>query len=290
MKFYLTCLILLVICFSQLSQSQMMIPWNQKREPCNFKCKEIPSENEVLEGFGRFASTELVNPKINVLAWNVYKGRKEPFFRDLNLLARGKDLIMLSEATDDEKVKPGLNSIPYGWIMGISFFMKQQFATGLVTGSYAQPRFIGYTRTTDLEPFVKSPKVILINTFWHRPSQSEILVMNIHGINWVTDEKFERQIRSILPYVSRHKGPILFAGDFNIYGPNRLNIVKNTLAPYGIQRVNWENPPLEKQYDDAFIRGFKVLKARYIHEVKDFSSDHPALDLELLPTNLVRRR
>lgn len=261
--------------------SDILFP--NERQDCRFKCHEIPDPSEVVKAFGRPVTAALTRPNVSVLAWNVYKGRKTPFFQDFQTLASNRDIVMLSEATDGPEVKTALDRLPMAWIMGINFFMKDMVGTGLVTGSYAQAQRVGYTRTEDFEPFVKSPKVILLTIYKHAPSKTDLLILNIHGINWVDSVKFERQIRSVEDVIAKHQGPILFAGDFNLKSPERMGVLQKVLEPYGLRRAPWTNARPEKQLDDAFLRGFQVRTARLVYEVRDVSSDHPALDLDLVP-------
>lgn len=264
------------------TQAQMAFP---KGTPCNFLCQEIPNANEVLKDWSKPSQKFLVSPTLKVLAWNIYKGRKEFFARDFQQLTKNVDIVMLSEGTDGVLVKPSLDLLlGYQWVMGIAFWMKEKVGTGIITGSYAQTLGASYERTQDDEPFVKSPKVTLLTKYIHGPTRQEILVINIHGINWVNSQAFERQIRSVEPYIKAHTGPIIYAGDFNVRrNTDRLAIINKVVGPYGLKRVPWTNGNSEKQLDDAFTRGFQVRKAAFNYNVVDRSSDHPAMDLELTP-------
>ncbi len=278
--------ILLGLLTATISHAQIFNPAD-----CNFLCQEIPKPQNVMSDWGRAGFKELTSPTLKVLAWNIYKGRKQLFSQDFQKLSNGADIVMISEATDGTLVKPSLDmKSGYQWVMATAWIMKRDnMRTGLVTGSYALPLGAAYTRTTDLEPFVKSPKVTLLTKYYHAPTQQEILTVNIHGINWVDDAAFERQIRSVEPYLKAHVGPILFAGDFNIKkDTNRLEIVKTIVAKYGMTRVPWSNPNSQKQYDDAFSRGFQIHRSTLVNTVVDRSSDHPAMYFELTPIKAKR--
>jgi endonuclease/exonuclease/phosphatase (EEP) superfamily protein YafD len=254
------------------------------RQKCNFLCQEIPEPNEVLESWSSPSENALLNPVVKALGWNIYKGRKSDFSSSFLNLAKGKDIVMLSEGTDGDLVKPDTEKLEgFGWDMGISFFMKDNVGTGIITGSYAKTTFVDYRKTPDLEPFVKSPKIILLTKYFHASTGKEILFINIHGINWKSTDAFKRQLLSIEDAVNNHNGPVLFAGDFNIRNAERLSIAKQVLGAMGLQRVPWSNPNTKKQLDDAFTRGFKVQKAYFHNEVIDQGSDHPAMELELIP-------
>lgn len=270
--------ILLILVF--VTQTQ----WASARDKCNFLCQEIPDEHEILKNWGQAQTAYLNNPTIKILAWNIYKGRKSNFFQEYQKLAADKDIVMISEGTDGDLVKPALDKLKnFGWDMGISFFMKEQVGTGIITGSSAVAKAIGFERTVDLEPVVKSPKIILITKYLHAPSRQEILILNIHGINWADDNAFKRQIQSVEPYLKAHPGPALFAGDFNLRNSNRFQITSQILNKHGMKQVSWSNTPKEKQLDNAYLRGFNVKTAKYVNDVIDKGSDHPAMILELIP-------
>lgn len=259
------------------------------KKPCYFQCLEIPDSRSAIYSWGQGSTTALTSSTLNILVWNVFKGQKDFFAQDFDRLADNTDLILLSEATDGAPVKSPMSQIPgHHWKMATSWYMKPNRArTGVATGSSALTLATSYIRTSDVEPLALTPKVILVTKYFHQPTEQEILVLNIHGINYVGDQAYERQIRSAEPYLKKHKGPILFAGDFNIRKKTRrLEITQKVLAKYGLQRVPWENPnnnPKEDQYDDAFSRGFKVERAHFDYSVVDRGSDHPAIQLLLTP-------
>lgn len=258
----------------------------QSRERCSFKCDWIPALEDALMPLSAANGTELRDTRVRVLAWNVYKGRERNFFADFKRLGAQHDIVMISEATDGPEVKPAFQSLPgFGWDFGVSFYMNGNVATGLASGSTARPTSLKLLRTKDREPFVKSYKVTLVTTYAHRPSGQQLMAINIHGINWASDDAFERQIRDAAVEIARHKGPVVFAGDFNINNSARMPIIEKVLGPLGLKRVPWRNPISGKQLDDAFTRGVIVHEARLLMDVIDRSSDHPAisLDLEIAP-------
>jgi endonuclease/exonuclease/phosphatase (EEP) superfamily protein YafD len=251
-------------------------------EDCSFACKEIPLASEVLREFGQSKSNHLQSYRIKVLAWNIYKGRKENFLRDFSKLAAGKDIILFSEATTADPVLSAMSSRPgFGWDFATSFLMKKQVGTGTAVGSYARASGVGFYRTTDVEPFVKSPKTIVKAEYQLPNTDTKILVLSIHGINWSGDEALERQLQMTIPDLMKHQGPIVFAGDFNVKNSTRLQVIKNVLGQAGLERVKWLNPESGDQLNDAFTRGLTVHRAELINEVIDSGSDHPAIDLDL---------
>lgn len=255
---------------------------NSEYGSCSYACKRIPEANQVLHFAGHSTLTTLSSTRLNVLVWNIYKGRMQDFRHDFSLLAKSRDLILLSEATTGEPITSTLQQLPgAAWQLAAGFEMKDQIATGTALVSKVDAYNVHYYRTTDVEPLVKSPKAMIVAEYLIPGSSQSLLAVSIHGINWSGDEALVRQLNMILPELKSHQGPILFAGDFNIKNSNRLEITKQILGQAGLTRVPWENPNSKKQLDDAFVRGLSVKRARLINDYVGTASDHPAIDLQL---------
>lgn len=252
--------------------------WND----CSYGCKKIPPDSQVLKKFSTGSQENLDSNRFRVLAWNLYKGRKPNFRQAFLKLTQDADVILTSESVDSDPVQSSKLSIQgMGWDFATNFLMKDNVGTGVSVGSRAVARDVRFSRTDDLEPFVKSPKAIIMATFGIPGFQQRLLAISIHGINWDDDEALGRQLRKILPELKKHKGPIVFAGDYNTKNQIRVDIAKQVLGEAGLKRVSWDNPTQGKQLDDAFVRGVEVHSARLIHDYVDDGSDHPAIDLDM---------
>ncbi|MCM2276531.1 MAG: endonuclease/exonuclease/phosphatase family protein [Oligoflexia bacterium] len=250
--------------------------------PCRGSCESIPPDSQVLHRFGKYAEESLPEGNLRVITWNLFKGRKPGFKKEFARLTRDADLILLSEVTLDREVQPSLLALNgFGWEMAASFLLKGGIATGVAMGARARPEDVRFTRTTDLEPVVNTPKAIVLGRYPLPRSGKALLALSIHGINWAGDGALRRQLRTVLGDLRRHDGPVIFSGDFNIKNPERLKIAVEELRAAGLERVRWENPEKPYQLDDAFVRGLEVHRARYRYEVVGSGSDHPAMELEI---------
>lgn len=255
--------------------------------PCSFLCDSIPNDANVMHSMGQASLPTLNSTKLSVLSWNIYKGRKAEYRKSFAALAKGRDLIMLSEATTGSPVSDSFKAITgWEWHLAASFDMKNDIAAGTVLGSAARPSNVHFYRTKDIEPFVKSPKATVLAYYAVPGSSKKLLAISIHGINWDGDDALERQLNMILPEIKAHNGPVIFAGDFNTKNASRVALTKRILATAGLKQVPWENPIKKKQLDDAYTRGISVKRARFIHDYIDKGSDHPAIDLQLEVTDL----
>jgi len=275
-------LFFLVVSVSFLNSSSFAAAPPPVYGPCSFACESIPDEAHVLSTFGRDSSSQLNSQRIKVLSWNLYKGRKEQYRQSFATLAKEKDVIMLSEVTTADPVSTSMEAVDgFGWNFAASFLMKDNVGTGTAVGSYAVAHNVRYFRTTDVEPFVKSPKTIAVAEYILPRSRQKLLVLSIHGINFKGDDGIEKQLRDTVPELQLHQGPIIFAGDFNFKNAGRLKLGQQVLLEAGLTRVKWENPKKGKQLDDAFTRGLIVHRARFINDYLETGSDHPAIELDV---------
>lgn len=279
-------LLLSLLTFSFISHSQARAE-SFRYGSCSFLCDNIPDDAHVMHSMGQASLPTLNSTKLSILSWNIYKGRKPEYRKSFAAMAKGRDLIMLSEATTGSPVSDSFKAISgWEWHLAASFNMKNDIATGTVLGSAARPSNVHYYRTKDIEPFVKSPKATILAYYAIPGSAKKLLTISIHGINWDGDEALERQLNMILPEIKAHNGPVVFAGDFNTKNPSRVALTKRILATAGLKQVPWENPIKKKQLDDAYTRGISVKRARFVHDYIDKGSDHPAIDLQVELTDL----
>lgn len=280
-------LLLSLLTFSFASHAQTR-PRTESSDygPCSFLCESIPDDAHVMHSMGQASLPTLNSTKLSILAWNLYKGRKSEYKKSFATLAKGRDLIMLSEATTGSPVSDSFAAITgWEWHLAASFDMKNDIAAGTALGSAARPYNPHFYRTKDIEPFVKSPKATVLAYYAVPGSAKKLLAISIHGINWDGDDALERQLNMILPEIKAHNGPVVFAGDFNTKNSARVAITKRILAKAGLKQVPWKNP-MKKQLDDAYTRGMTVKRARLIHDYIDKGSDHPAIDLQVELTDL----
>lgn len=279
-------LLLSLLTFSFISHSQAHAE-SFRYGSCSFLCDNIPDDAHVMHSMGQASLPTLNSTKLSILSWNIYKGRKPEYRKAFAAMAKGRDLIMLSEATTGSPVSDSFKAITgWEWHLAASFNMKNDIAAGTVLGSAARPSNVHYYRTKDIEPFVKSPKATILAYYAIPGSAKKLLAISIHGINWDGDEALERQLNMILPEIKAHNGPVVFAGDFNTKNPSRVALTKRILATAGLKQVPWENPIKKKQLDDAYTRGISVKRARLVHDYIDKGSDHPAIDLQVELTDL----
>jgi endonuclease/exonuclease/phosphatase (EEP) superfamily protein YafD len=220
---------------------------------------------------------------LDLLVWNTHKGSaKEAWRSDLVQLAVGKSLVLLQEGMQDSFMPGALAMVPaFGWTMAKTFYMNiDHNATGVITGSLQDPDQSYFIRSREFEPIINTPKITLLTTYVMEDG-SQIIVGNIHAINFQSPEPFYHQVDDLMAFLANWKGKIILAGDFNTWIPVRTKYLVDKATTIGLNHVAFANDPrpLEKTLDHIFVRGCEVQDAKILSDIR--SSDHPPLTADL---------
>lgn len=229
---------------------------------------------------------EELNPQsIKVLVWNLLKAERPTWSEDFMRLSEKKDILMLQEGYLNPVMESTFDQMyNFRFDFGVSFlYDKDNFTpTGSVIGSRATPTETGILRTTDLEPFIKTPKTMTYAKYPVAGFQQKLLAITIHGMNFTKDKFFENQVDDACRLISRHRGPVIFAGDFNTRNRPRMAYLRKKMQELDIKEVTFRNDKrksfLGVPLDHAFARGLLVRDSRVVTEV--VSSDHKALEID----------
>lgn len=241
----------------------------------------IPSAKESLICVGSCTEKSLPATNLKVLVWNVYKGKHPRWAKDFCEIIKGHDLVLLQEAVTDEKM-PLLwrTHFPtYGWNMAASFNLNPSHATGVVIGSKVKPEQLQFVRSTGRELFLLTPKIALISKFPIHGRKDLLLVVNTHSLNFTTTAHFVKSIAEKIEQIQHHKGPVIFAGDFNTWNPRRWLALVQMLAQLDLYPVQFLQDPRFFKLDHIFVRGVTVHKTEILHGFK--GSDHVPLEVFL---------
>lgn len=237
---------------------------------------EIPPPDQVIREIRRVSATELPQ-KFNMLVWNIHKATAgDAWSRDFLALAPQYELILLQEGHTIPVVNRAFDTlVNYSWTFFTSFFFKGE-ATGVVTGGTVQPFQSEYLRTPNNEPVIKTPKVTGIGVYHVAGISLPLLVLNIHGINFVNNLAFESQILQNLERVKTHTGPVIYAGDFNTWNAARKNFLITKASELGLEASVLAIDGVPKPIlDHILTRGITVESGRTLEEIT--SSDHKPL-------------
>ena len=105
------------------------------------------------------------------------------------------------------------------------------------------------------------------------------MLINSHLLLLGSLQTYRRELKQITQYIKKHKGPVLWAGDFNTWYTSRQNLLDDTTQNLGLQKASWRNDTRSQRLDHAYIREFEVVSATVLAHIR--SSDHSPLHLEV---------
>ena len=197
--------------------------------------------------------------RLGIVSWNMKKGELANWQHDLARMARGKDLVLIQEASLDEAFMAVLQPTAH-WSFAPGYSTRRG-RTGVITLSTQPP--LAQCNLQAVEPVLGTPKATSITQFGLRGMSSTLLVANIHAVNFSLGlGEFRRQMDDLRTVLSAHTGPIILSGDFNTWRPARLTIVDELLTEVGLERVAFSDDYRTRFFglplDHLFVRGLTL--------------------------------
>ncbi len=182
-----------------------------------------------------FGSEELDPWSITLLSWNVYKGQLTGWEKDLQRYGANKDIIFLQEASLNISLKETLQELSLHWMLNNAFRFKGQ-ETGVLLASSIQP--LNQCGLRQSEPLTGYPKTILIGRYGIKNTKEELLVINVHSINFSLGlGAYRNQLTALTTILKQHDGPIILAGDFNNWKQSRTEVIGNFTKQFSLQKL-----------------------------------------------------
>jgi len=209
--------------------------------------------------------------RISVLSWNIKKGSETGWDSDLRTLAAGMDLVLLQEAR--------LSPVFYD-ILGGSMYPNG--AKGWKTSGVLTAARVGHLNRCSYqhqEPILGTPKASLLTVYPLAGTDTTLLVVNVHVVNFAIGlSEFRQQIGDLHAIMARHIGPVIFSGDFNTWRSSRLKILGEFAADLGLRPIQFSDDNRIRKFgyalDHIFIRGLRPISS-HVESVE--SSDHNPL-------------
>lgn len=175
--------------------------------------------------------------RISVLNWNIYKGRRENWATDFRRYSYRHDVLMIQEANLVDNLKSLLDSEHPYWTLNDAFHYRDR-ATGVLTASRVSPVYTCGQRTA--EPFIRLPKTSLLSYYPIEGMNENLLIANIHGINFTLGVGvYREQIEKLYDVMKHHHGPIVLAGDFNTWSDARMEVVDDLAQRLSLESLDY---------------------------------------------------
>lgn len=234
-----------------------------------------PSSTQHHTSFNKSLGPEVTT----ILIWNTYKGKRSQFENDARQLVAAHDIILFQEVVFNHLYRTlmkdqGRLSLEESVSWGANGVASAASSTSLDTLP---------VKTKVREFGIFTPKASLFTTYKIQTSQGdekELLVLNVHMINFRTSWGFEKNLEQYRQKLRAHDGPVLAAGDFNTWSQVRHDLVLEFFREFGLKEVPFDRngleDPREKNLfgvlDRAFTRGLDIHWSLVHEDIK--SSDH----------------
>ena len=234
---------------------------------CTAVCIDRSTPNQV--DAGRIGPRQAIRaPGLNsdgfrLVSWNIFKEKKNGWAGDFQELNRNTDILILQEAYLSATLKTMLNQEKYQWDMTAAFEYRE-IASGVLTASRTTPNFTCAFRET--EPITRIPKSVLITRYFMTGTDRELLVANIHGVNFTMGSSaFQRQSDRLENILAAHQGPIIIAGDFNTWNSGRMSRINAMAERLELRAVRFDENRRSQFFgfyiDHIYYRGLEAENA-----------------------------
>lgn len=238
----------------------------------------LPADDQVLKQTGN-ANKNNLPQQFRMLVWNIHKAEAgKDWQRDFHHLASQSDLTLIQEGYWIDSYKETIEQLSNQLWSFATSFIYNGYETGVAIGSASKPAKISWLRSPGREPLVNSPKMTILSEMPLDQSKDSLLVANIHGINFVTNGDFYDQLDEVVQVIKNHRGPLIFAGDFNTWNPMRMNYLKKLCEQLELKIAKFRDDPRQNPIDHVFYRGLELTRAEVLATIK--SSDHLPLMVE----------
>lgn len=185
--------------------------------------------------------------EFGVLCWNTQKLTQTPRFE--GTLARvlkefPSSFLLLQETKFSEKNKLDLPLWSYAFAPNMQ---TRRSTYGVLTASQyafldAQPRL-----SNKRESMLATHKSYMLS-YHPLPDGHSLLVVNVHAINFVRANQFLREIDFIKKELFEHQGPLIVAGDFNVWSRRRRLHLLRFCRSVGLRHAIMVDPHHIKTY------------------------------------------
>ena len=246
------------------------------------KCEAV---DRVLQAAGASEAADVQNRRpLRLLVWNIHKQGDFGWERDLSGFAAASDVMLLQETVLQPALRDILDDSGLRWVMASSFLLGAD-DNGVLTATRIAP--IASCTQRAVEPLIRIPKSAVISwlpitdtrTDTRTGSRETLAIANVHSINFeLAPDVYRSQLEALADALAAHRGPIIFAGDFNTWNDARDGVVAEIAARLGLTELNLLVDQravfFGRHLDHIFIRGLQIVD---VTAVPVTSSDHNPL-------------
>ena len=215
-----------------------------------------------------------------VLMWNIHKQADSGWERDLSAFAAANDVVLLQEAVLQPPLRKILNDRGLRWSMASSFLLDAD-DIGVLTATRIAP--VASCTQRVVEPLIRIPKSAVISWLPIVGMRETLAIVNVHSITFeLSLNVYRSQLEALADALAGHRGPIIFAGDFNTWNDARDGALSEIASRLGLTELNLRVDQravfFGRHLDHIFIRGLETVD---VIAVPVTSSDHNPMSATL---------
>lgn len=216
----------------------------------------------------------------NVLCWNVAKlTLKSSYHASLESILEDDavDILLLQEVK--KELTNELDIYDYSYVLSPNIETKSH-VFGVMSAFRISCEDEMSLLTKKREFALATHKVSLLTR--HKVSDGkELLIVNLHAINFVSSRAFRSELESIKLSIKSYKGPMIVAGDFNTWNVKRVRILKEfahelSLNEVGLGKDSKVKKVFSNCLDYIFYRELKLTGSKVI-DTKKISDHNPII-------------
>lgn len=195
--------------------------------------------------------------------WNWHKCKHADWKRDFLNLCAHSDLFLAQEARLSPACAEAVSQSGLNWNAAISFLSpRARIPTGIAAGCRAPATDIVFNASV-CEPLLHIPKMTM--RLLYPLENTRLLVINLHAINFTGIGPFKRTLQNASDLLARFDGPVIVAGDFNVWSRKRHEELILTAQKLGLREITFA-PDLRTRYfrrtvDYIFVRGLEAVES-----------------------------
>ncbi|MEA3333088.1 MAG: endonuclease/exonuclease/phosphatase family protein, partial [Pseudomonadota bacterium] len=200
--------------------------------------------------------------RFNVLCWNVAKLSQKKDFKDyLHSIVEEEeiDFLLLQEVKEGMRKDISLND--YSYVLSPNIVTKNHiFGVMNAFKVSCQSAEALLTQTQELKYMTHKSSLITRHLM---VDQQNLLVVNLHAVNFVTSRYFQAELNYIKSQISSHEGSLIVAGDFNAWNFRRVAMLREFARELLLTEVTFDcdkhiKKVFSKRLDYVFYRALSV--------------------------------
>jgi len=174
-------------------------------------------------------AADALDPRaVRIASWNLHKQGDAGWEAELGRLIASSDVLLLQEAGVAKELRGTIERGGLSWVLA-SAFEYSGAEYGVLTATRVHPASVCTLRAN--EPLLGIPKAALITRFRLEGRDTTLAVANLHSINFAPGTgEYRAQLDAIADALAAHRGPIVFAGDFNVWNDAREKAVREVMS------------------------------------------------------------